>query len=107
MVWEAASCDAAARSASARDWSILRRSHGEGARLACTTAGRATSGKVNPLGLVAAAASATAAGRHGAAQSLLARADEQAHRTPTYYGDAWVALGRVLLGTRWLTGCGR
>jgi hypothetical protein len=27
-------------------------------------------------------------------------------RFHTYYGDAWVALGRILLDTPWLSQCG-
>jgi endoglucanase len=55
--------------------------------------------------LVASAAAATAAGTRAAASALLAAADRQAASAPTYYGDAWVALGRVLLDTDWLSSC--
>ena len=30
----------------------------------------------------------------------------QSERFHTYYGDAWVALGRILLDTPWLSHCG-
>jgi hypothetical protein len=36
---------------------------------------------------------------------LLDRADAQSSTDHTYYGDAWVALGRVLLDTKWLSRC--
>lgn len=60
---------------------------------------------MNPLGSVAAAASASAAGDQRAAGTLLAAADRQSARFQTYYGDAWVALGRILLDTTWLSPC--
>jgi hypothetical protein len=46
----------------------------------------------NPLPLVAAAASLGAGGDDRAAATLLDRAAGQSRRTPTYDGDAWVAL---------------
>ncbi|MGH9046443.1 MAG: glycosyl hydrolase family 8, partial [Acidimicrobiales bacterium] len=58
-----------------------------------------------PLGDVAAAAAAAAAGDRKAASALLDRADAQASKYHTYYGDAWVALGRVLLDTKLLSPC--
>lgn len=38
-------------------------------------------------------------------RTLLDIAQEQAERTPTYYGDAWVALGRLWLTSDRLGGC--
>ena len=67
--------------------------------------GAAQSPAVNPLGSVAAAAAASAAGDNQASATLLAAADRQSARFPTYYGDAWVALGRILLDTTWLSPC--
>jgi endoglucanase len=67
--------------------------------------GAAQSADVNPLGSVAAAASASAAGDQRAAGTLLAAADRPSARFQTYDGDAWVALGRILLGTTWLSPC--
>lgn len=54
---------------------------------------------------VAAAAATAAAGDRERAAALLDRAaqDDAAH--PSYYGAAWVALGPVMLTTRWLRGC--
>jgi endoglucanase len=49
--------------------------------------------------LVAAAASARAAGYRGSAAHLLSAAAAQQRAQPTYYGGAWVALGRLLLTT--------
>ena len=46
----------------------------------------------NPVPLLAAAASAKASGDDTAAASLTSRAESEAATTPTYYGDAWLAL---------------
>jgi endoglucanase len=54
---------------------------------------------------VAAAAATAAAGDRDAAAGLLDRATQADGAHPTYYGAAWVALGRVMLTTRWLQGC--
>jgi endoglucanase len=54
---------------------------------------------------VAAAAASAAAGDRDGAAVFLDRAAELDHDHPTYYGSAWVALGRVMLTTRWLRGC--
>jgi hypothetical protein len=54
---------------------------------------------------VAAAAATAAAGDRKAAAGLLERATQWDRAHPTYYGAAWVALGRVMLTTRWLRGC--
>lgn len=59
----------------------------------------------HPLGYVAATARAVAEGDQHASHRLLARAEELDRRQPTYYGAAWVALGRVTLTTSLLGGC--
>ena len=59
----------------------------------------------HPLGLVAAAASADAAGDPAARDELLDRAAALDRREPTYYGSAWVALGRALLQSERLDEC--
>jgi endoglucanase len=104
-VWMASACSPAGRSAAAQDWSLLRNASDRGAALAYSLDGVRRSPVVNPLGLVAAAAAADAAGARSQGARLLDRADTQANRYHTYYGDAWVALGRVLLDTAWLSPC--
>jgi endoglucanase len=104
-VWLAASCSATDRSVAARDWAVLGHAANHGANIAYTLAGQPDSGVVNPVGLVAAAATAQAAGHAQDATSLLSQADQQSQRFHTYYGDAWSALGRVLLDTNWLSPC--
>ena len=59
----------------------------------------------HPVELVAAAAAADAAGQADERDALLDRAEERAERDPTYYGAAWVALGRLMLTTDLLGGC--
>jgi endoglucanase len=57
------------------------------------------------LRYVAAAAAADAAGDTGSRDRLLGQAEQQHQRQPTYYGGAWVALGRLLLTGSTLTSC--
>ena len=59
----------------------------------------------NPTVLVAAAAAARAAGSDDAARSRLDAATDLDERTPTYFGSAWVALGRIMLDTDLLGRC--
>ena len=69
--------------------------------------GEVVDGTPHPLGLVAAAAAAHAGGDTGARDALLDRAQALDQEEPTYYGSAWVALGRALLQTDRLDTCGR
>lgn len=59
----------------------------------------------SPLASVARAAARAAAGDEKGARSDLVTAQRQAVATPTYYGDAWVALGYLELTTSRLGGC--
>jgi endoglucanase len=87
-LWFATSCEAGARRLAAAWWARLR--------------GQAAG---SPENLLAAAAAATAAGDRAAARSLRARAQTLAVQAPTYYGDAWAALGPALLDGRLVPGC--
>jgi endoglucanase len=60
----------------------------------------------HPLADVAASAVATASGDPAAARLLLDHAEYLDRHASTYYGAAWLALGRVLLTTTLLTDCG-
>lgn len=104
-VWYAASCSAGQRFVARSMWPALRRAVGAGGRIAYSLEGRPLSQLSNPLGFVGAAAAAAAAGDVRSARNLLDRADDHNALYPTYYGSAWLALGRVLLGTTWLGGC--
>jgi endoglucanase len=57
------------------------------------------------LAYTARAAAEYAAGSSGAAVDDLERADRTAATTPTYYGDAWAALGATMLTSDVLGGC--
>jgi endoglucanase len=59
----------------------------------------------HPTMLVAAASAEYAAGDEDAAADLLDRAQDLDERHPSYYGAAWVALGRLLLTTDALQHC--
>jgi len=84
----AESCNRADRSIAAREWPSIQ---GAGGGHAAT--------------IVGAAAAARAAGDHRATVRLLAQAEAADGRTPTYYGAAWVALGRIELSSTALGGC--
>lgn len=62
-------------------------------------------GEEHPSALVGAAASAAASGHRDRAAQLLDEAEALDRSQPTYYGSAWVALGRVLLDTDLLGQC--
>jgi endo-1,4-beta-D-glucanase Y len=88
IVWSAVASRAVGRRLAARAWPALK--------------ARATG---EPLAAVAAAAAATAAGDRSARDRLLARADQLQAASPTYYGTAWAALGRLLLTSDRLSIC--
>ena len=60
---------------------------------------------VHAVSFVGAAAAARAAGHRAAATRLLDRAQAENDIHPSYYGAAWIALGRVMLTTAALGGC--
>jgi endo-1,4-beta-D-glucanase Y len=66
---------------------------------------------LHPVVLVAAAGAASAADQPAAREGLLDAAEEldrHSHTGGTYYGAAWVALGRILLDTKMLdVSCGK
>jgi endoglucanase len=99
----AESCSAADRAVGARPWKFLRGQK----RVAPTYSvdGSPTSPGEHPAGLVGAAGAAYAAGDARAGAELLDRAADADSASHTYYGAAWVALGRVMLQTRDLGGC--
>src|SRR5437868_4077139 len=59
----------------------------------------------HPVAVVAAAATERAAGDSDAAATRLDAATALQQRYPTYYGAAWVALGRIMLSTSLLGEC--
>jgi hypothetical protein len=67
--------------------------------------GRPIGDIIHPVALVAAAGAAAAAGQAGARDGLLDGAEALDRDSPTYYGAAWVALGRLMLTTKLLGAC--
>ncbi len=103
-IWFASDCAADGRVAARRTWHALRSAKGAGGRIAYRLDDRPLSQDLNPVRLVVAAA-ADAAGHRADGQRLLARADRQNAVYRTYYGSAWLALGRILLDTSRLSRC--
>ncbi|HKN95174.1 MAG TPA: glycosyl hydrolase family 8 [Thermoleophilaceae bacterium] len=107
LVRMAESCDPRAHRLAAAAWPFLRKATagGHDPAFAYDLSGRPMTSNTNAVTLVAAAGAATAAGNHKAAASLLGRAQAFDGAHPSYYGDAWVALGRVMLQTHLLGSC--
>jgi endoglucanase len=98
----AESCVAADRRLAASLWPLYRRAPGRGAY---ALDGSPAVTWRHAASLVAAAAAAHAAGDERDAAHLLEKAQAEDASHPTYYGAAWVALGRVVLTTAALGGC--
>jgi endo-1,4-beta-D-glucanase Y len=78
-------------------WTELLSGDERAAGLALSLTGEVIDARTNPLPLLAAAAAAAAAGDLTASRVLRARAIGQGQEQPTYYGNAWLALGGALL----------
>jgi endoglucanase len=91
-------CDAASRAVAGRLWPAL--SGADAALLPRRLDGPPISGATpHAVALVGAAGAARGAGRSADVARLLDAASARDRAVPTYYGAAWVALGRVLLTT--------
>ncbi len=101
----AVDCDARGPAIAARAWPFFEREATGTVNAAYRLDGSAVSAATHPLALVAAAASADAAGHPAAGAELLDRAGALDRRHPTYYGAAWVAIARLWLDTPALGGC--
>lgn len=92
--------DAAGRGAAARAWSVFRNTAPADIVVTHQLSGAPAGGYAHaPVTLVGAAAAARAAGDPAAVAGLLDQAQSLNSAHPTYYGAAWVALGRLLLTT--------
>jgi endoglucanase len=98
-------CSRESRQWASRAWPFFKSRAGSGLAATYDLAGHAQGNASHPLAYVAAAGSAIAAGDAAAGRSLLDRAEAAQAAAPTYYGAAWVALGRIMLTTDWLGGC--
>ncbi|PRC50936.1 glycoside hydrolase, partial [Mycobacterium sp. ITM-2017-0098] len=67
--------------------------------------GSAASDWQHPVAIVSAAAADDAAGETESAAARLDQASALQQTYPTYFGAAWVALGRIMLDTDLLGGC--
>lgn len=107
LVRLAESCDVRAHRLAAAAWPFLRNATAgnRNPAFAYDLSGRPMTANTNAVTLVAAAGAASASRDPRAAAKLLDRAQAFDGAHPTYYGDAWVALGRVMLQTHWLGSC--
>jgi Glycosyl hydrolases family 8 len=94
---------AAGRTAVARAWSVFRETKPQDIVTEHQLSGAAVGTDHGPVTLVAAAGAARAAGDTAAVAPLLAQAQQLNAAHPTYYGAAWVALGRLMLTTQRLS----
>jgi endoglucanase len=98
----ATSCNPGARALAARLDPLLKAREDA---LALTPMGQVIDGRTNATPLIGAAAAAQAAGDTARRDRLFERAVQENRQQPTYYGSAWLALGRTLLTTHLLGGC--
>ena len=97
--------DPAGRRIAARAWPVFDGQDPAKLPVEHDLTGRAIGSEFHPIVLVGAAAAADAAGNTAARDRFLAAAAALDARSPTYYGAAWVALGRVMLTTNLLDTC--
>lgn len=93
------------REIAARAWPVFEHQVPTQINVNYTLQGQPIGNLVHPVGLVAAAGAADAAGQTAARDGLLDAAEALDGHAPTYYGAAWVALGRLMLTTRLLDAC--
>jgi endoglucanase len=95
-VWFGTACGPEARHLASGWWGVLSSGGGRAGDLALSQDGRPIDPTTHSLPMLASAAAAAAAG-DGRSATLRTAAARQARRVPTYYGDAWLALGDALL----------
>jgi endoglucanase len=98
-------CTAASRAVSAAEWSFFGAQAPGRIGAAYALDGTVLAPQQTAATLVAAAASALAAGQAGAGEALLEQAEGIDTRFPTSYGAGWIALGRLELTSGLLGGC--
>ena len=97
--------DPAGRQIAARAWPVFSGQDPTKLPVEHDLSGRPIGNTLHPVVLVAAAGAADAAGHPAARDGLLDEAEALDRRSPTYYGAAWVALGRIMLTTNLLDAC--
>jgi endoglucanase len=92
----------AGRKIAARSWPAFENQDPNKLPVYHDLSGKPVGDVLHPVALVAAAGAADAAGQAAARDGLLDAAESLDGRTHTYYGSAWVALGRMFLTTKLL-----
>src|SRR5829696_298548 len=107
LVALAIDCDSRGRAAARRAWSFFDGQLAAGRRIVAVYGldGAPLVDYEHPVALVAAAAAADVAYADDVAQGLLRRAEQLDATSSTYYGSAWIALGRLMLDTDTLGRC--
>lgn len=106
LVRFAATSSPAAHAAVARAWSVFSATPPQDIVSEHQLSGAPAGSSHNPVTLAAIAGAAKAAGNSAVVLPLLAQAQRFNSEYPTYYGSAWVALGRLMLTTDRLGVCG-
>jgi endoglucanase len=101
----AEACDARSRQISAAMWPFFSVQPSNTIGFAYSLDGRLLAPQQTPPVLLGAAAAAQLAGQTAARDQLLAQADAVNRNFPTYFGAAWIALGRLELQTGLLGSC--
>ncbi|HEX4033813.1 MAG TPA: glycosyl hydrolase family 8 [Solirubrobacteraceae bacterium] len=96
-IWFATACDPPARHLAANWWHNVLGSDNRSLPLALSLNGASINPDGSPLTILAGAGAAGAAGDRRAAGELRIEAEAFAVRFPTYYGNAWAALGPAFL----------
>ncbi len=91
--------DPAGRRIAARSWPVFEGRRPADIPVEHDLTGKPAGSSMHPVVLVAAAGAADAAGDKKSRDRLLAAAQALDKRSPTYYGAAWVAIGRIMLTT--------
>jgi endo-1,4-beta-D-glucanase Y len=99
--------DMAGRRVAARAWGVFHETRPQDIVAQHGLSGTAVGDVHSSVTLVGAAGAAHAAGDSAAAMTLMDQAQRLDKQHPTYYGGAWVALGRLLLTTTRLEPCTR
>jgi endoglucanase len=98
-------CDAQSRAIAASVWPFFATQNPARIGAAYALNGTLTNPEQAAITLIGAAAAAQAAGQLAARDALFAQALTINARFPSYYGSAWIALGRIELTTSLLGSC--
>jgi endoglucanase len=99
--------DTGGRAAVARAWDVFKETAPADIVTEHQLSGTAVGNTHSPVTLVAVAGAAKAAGDTAAAMRMLNQSQRFNNQHSTYYGSAWVALGRLMLTTNRLRPCTR